>query len=169
MKAFTHIVVPTDFSATARDALSMACDMAAGAAARISLIHVIGDEWREPCVQRELEEHARAQLTALAADEQFSGVKVQPVLMSGAVHAEIGRYIENHGADLMVVGSHGHGPVRRFLLGSVADRLVRSARCPVLVVPHEQLRGTNAATHEPIAETAAAVNAADHARVDGKH
>jgi nucleotide-binding universal stress UspA family protein len=140
MDAFRHIVVPTDFSATARGALRLACAMAAGSPARISLIHVIHDEWREPCVQRELEEHSHAQLAALAAEEQVRGVPVEPVLMSGTTHAEVGRYVEKHGADLMVVGSHGHGLVRRFLLGSVADRLIRTARCPVLVVPHESLR-----------------------------
>jgi hypothetical protein len=46
----------------------------------------------------------------------------------------------------MVVGTHGHGPVRCFLLGSVAERLIRMARCPVLAVPHETLRAKPAAT-----------------------
>jgi nucleotide-binding universal stress UspA family protein len=140
MKTFNHIVVPTDFSATARDALRMACAIATGSPAKISLIHVIRDVWREPCVQRDLEQEAWARLRALVAEEQFGGVPVQPVLMFGAAHAEVGRYVEDNAADLMVVGSHGHGLVRRFLLGSVADRLIHTAPCPALVVPHESLR-----------------------------
>jgi hypothetical protein len=46
----------------------------------------------------------------------------------------------DHHADLIVVGSHGHGAVRRFLLGSVADRVFKSSACPVMVVPHGALR-----------------------------
>ena len=142
MKTFNHIVVPTDFSATAGDAFRMACAMAAGSAATISLIHVIADVWREPCMQRDVEQRAIDRLNSLAAEAQRSGLTVRPVLMFGTAHAEVGRYIENHGADLMIVGSHGLGPVRRFLLGSVADRLIRTASCPVLLVPHESLRET---------------------------
>jgi hypothetical protein len=44
----------------------------------------------------------------------------------------------------VVLGSHGHGLVRRFLLGSVADKVVRQASCAVLIVPHRTLRGATA-------------------------
>lgn len=165
MKTFNHIVVPTDFSATARDALRMACAMAAGSAARISLIHVIADVWREPCVQREVEQQAIDRLSSLAAEAQRSGLTVRPVLMFGTAHAEVGRYIEAHGADLIIVGSHGLGLIRRFLLGSVADRLIRTAGCPVLLIPHESLCGTHASADETIPALAAA-DATDHASVD---
>lgn len=140
MNTFNHIVVPTDFSATARDAFRMACAIATGSRAKISLIHVISDVWREPCIQREVEENAHARLRALVAEEQSSGVPVRPTVLFGTPHAEVGRYVDNYGADLMVVGTHGQGLVRRFLIGSVADRLVRTARCPVLVVPPASLR-----------------------------
>jgi nucleotide-binding universal stress UspA family protein len=55
---------------------------------------------------------------------------------------EIAQYAASHGADLIVVGTHGYGPVRRLVLGSVADRVVRLAPCPVLTVPHHTLRAT---------------------------
>lgn len=164
MHTFTHIVVPTDFSATARDALRMACALAAGSRARVTMIHVLRDVWREPCFQRELEQLSMARLKALADEEQASGVLVNPVLMSGVVHAEVGRYVADHDADLMVVGSHGYGVVHRFLLGSAADRLIRTARCPILVVPHESLR-----VKAPVVEetaTAAIGAAMDHAAAD---
>jgi nucleotide-binding universal stress UspA family protein len=48
---------------------------------------------------------------------------------------EILRYAKRHPIDLIVVGTHGHAGATRELLGNVADRVVRSARCPVLVVP----------------------------------
>jgi nucleotide-binding universal stress UspA family protein len=56
---------------------------------------------------------------------------------------EIAQYAASHGADLIVVGTHGYGPVRRLVLGSVADRVVRMAPCPVLTVPHHALRATS--------------------------
>ena len=150
MKTFNHIVVPTDFSDTARDALRMACAIAKGTPAAISLVHVVPDVWRQPWIaeagieiaeiQRDMEKDAHARLNALAAEEEFGGVTVQPVVLIGAPPAAIGAWIDTHGTDLMVVGTHGHGPVRRFLLGSVAERLIRMARCPVLAVPHETLR-----------------------------
>lgn len=163
MKTFKHIVVPTDFSATARDALSMACAIARGTPAKVSLVHVVPDAWRQPWVaeagveiaglQREMEHDAHARLKALAAEEEFNGVPLEPVVLIGAPHVEVGDYLDEHGADLLVVGTHGHGPVRRFLLGSVAERLIRMARCPVLAVPHEHLRVLPAAA--PTAEARA--------------
>jgi nucleotide-binding universal stress UspA family protein len=165
MKTFKHIVVPTDFSATARDALSMACAIAKGTPAKISLVYVVPDAWRQPWVaeagieiaglQKEMEQDAHARLEALAAGQECSGVDVEPVVLIGAPHVEIGDYLDRHGADLMVVGTHGHGPVRRFLLGSVAERLIRMARCPVLAVPHEHLRASPAAEREAIPAAAA--------------
>jgi nucleotide-binding universal stress UspA family protein len=166
MKTFNHIVVPTDFSATARDALRMACAIARGTPAKISLVHVVADVWRQPWVaeagieiaglQREMDDDAHKRLEALAAEEEFRGVPVQPVVLIGAPPVEVANYVDTQGADLMVVGTHGHGPVRRFLLGSVAERLIRMARCPVLAVPHESLRGKPAAAHEASMASAAA-------------
>jgi nucleotide-binding universal stress UspA family protein len=175
MKTFTHIVVPTDFSATARDALSMACAMARGTAAKISLVHVVPDVWRQPWVaeagielaglQREMDDDAQKRLQALAAEEEFRGVPVRPVVLVGAPHVEVADYVDTHGVDLIIVGTHGHGPARRFLLGSVAERLIRMARCPVLAIPHETLRGKPAEAHEasPAAAAAGAASAADRA------
>ena len=55
---------------------------------------------------------------------------------------EIVRRAEERGADLAVVGSHGRGVIRRFLLGSVAERVLREAGCPVMIVPDRALRAT---------------------------
>ena len=64
----------------------------------------------------------------------------------GAPANEIVRYADEHRANVVVLGSHGHGLVRRFLLGSVADKLVRQAPCAVLVVPHRTLLHGGAGT-----------------------
>ena len=52
------------------------------------------------------------------------------------------RHAAERGADLLVLGSHGHGVIRRFLLGSVAERVLREAGCPVMIVPDRVLRAT---------------------------
>ena len=62
----------------------------------------------------------------------------------GPAAFEIVRRAEERGADLLVVGSHGRGAIRRFLLGSVAERVLREAGCPVMIVPDRALRGTAA-------------------------
>jgi nucleotide-binding universal stress UspA family protein len=163
MKTFNHIVVPTDFSATARDALRMARALALGTRARVSIVHVVPDVWRQPWIaeaggevvgiQREWEKDAHDRLAALVAEETFGDAEVQTVVRIGAPHAEIAAYAESQHADLIVLGTHGHGPVHRFLLGSVAERLVRTARCPVLAVPHESLR-----VNDPVTEPSVPAN-----------
>ena len=66
----------------------------------------------------------------LPASKSVLGVKV------GSPLVEIVRYAQEHSVDLIVMGTHGHGPVAHMLLGSVADNVIRRAPCPVLTVRH---------------------------------
>ena len=59
-------------------------------------------------------------------------------MVQGAPFLEIVQYAENEDCDLIVIGTHGHGPVQNMLLGSAADKVVRKAKCPVLVVRPDQ-------------------------------
>jgi nucleotide-binding universal stress UspA family protein len=63
------------------------------------------------------------------------GIHVEPVMLSGRAVAAVLEFAERVAADLVVAGSHSHGRLERFLLGSVSTGLVRDAGCPVLVVP----------------------------------
>ncbi len=56
----------------------------------------------------------------------------------GSPHVEIVRYAARHSIDLIVLGTHGRGPLGHMLLGSVAERVVRTAPCPVLTIRHPQ-------------------------------
>ena len=60
--------------------------------------------------------------------------QVQPEVLVGPPATEIVRYAREHGIDLIVVGTHGRGPIRRAFVGSVAERVLREAACPVLIV-----------------------------------
>jgi nucleotide-binding universal stress UspA family protein len=151
MSPFHTIVAAVDFSETSTDTIDAALELARGQQDRLHLLHVVaevlqtpgiteapGVDWAE--VQRAFVDEARTRLAALAAAARLDPQRVTMAVESGPAAPEIVRYANEHGADAIVLGSHGHGLVRRFLLGSVADRVVRQASCPVLVVPHRTLR-----------------------------
>lgn len=61
---------------------------------------------------------------------------VETLVVEGAPATEVVRVAKEHACDLIVIGSHGRGGLSRMILGSVADRVVRTAHCPVMVVAH---------------------------------
>lgn len=169
MKTFNHILVPTDFSETARDALRMARDVAKDTQARLTIANVVPDVWQQAWVaeaglevagvQEAWVEGGKNRLKVLADEEGMRGANVSIVVLIGTPHTAITEYADTHNADLMVVGTHGHGPIRRFMLGSVAERVIRAAHCPVLAVPHESLRASPPVTREPAAAEMSAAGA----------
>ena len=68
--------------------------------------------------------------------------RVSLQVIVGPAACAIVRYAGERGADLLVLGSHGRGVIRRFLLGSVAERVLREAGCPVMIVPDRVLHAT---------------------------
>jgi nucleotide-binding universal stress UspA family protein len=64
-----------------------------------------------------------------------AGVAAEPLALSGRAQDVIVEVAQSRGVDLIVMGTHGRTGVRHLLLGSVAERVVRAAPCPVLVVP----------------------------------
>ena len=158
MTRFHTVVVALDFSDSGADALDAALALTSGdATARMHLLHVVPDPvpqiWSDEMPQVDLRgieqawrDGALTQLAALAAQRALPPDGVVTAVSTGSPAEEIARYAGAHGADAIVLGSHGHGLVRRFLLGSVADRLVRVAPCPVLIVPHRALRAAETPT-----------------------
>lgn len=141
------ILVPVDFSPSSKRALRYALDFAPRLSATIEGIYVweppraFGADvmlWSEkPGVS--LIDHARS--TARARfDELFdelglSGERVPPVhIASGHPGDVIAHYAKEHGFDMIVMGTRGVGAFEKLLLGSVAQRVVRAAPCPVLTV-----------------------------------
>jgi nucleotide-binding universal stress UspA family protein len=151
MSAFRTIVVATDFSDTSREALDVALSIARDSGSQIHLLHVIPDPLRQPWMvepagldfrelQRLWTQEARRQLDALTTGRNLDPHRVLTAIAIGSAAAEIVRYATDHHADLILLGTHGYGAVRRFLLGSVAERVLRQAQSPVLIVPHRTLR-----------------------------
>ncbi len=153
MHAFHTIVVAVDFSETSTDTIEMAVELARDQPHRIHLLHVVADvhrtlgvteapgvDWAE--VQRGLIDQGRTRLVELASACRLDPRQVTIAVETGTAVAGILRYADEHDAQMLVLGSHGHGIVRRVMLGSVAERVLRLARCPVVLVPHRLLRLT---------------------------
>jgi nucleotide-binding universal stress UspA family protein len=119
-----EVLVATDFSEIAEEAVRAARQHAERFGARLHLLHVL----------ETAEGDAGERLARLG---QGPGATI-PVLVrapAGDPAHEIARYAREHGVDLIVIGTHGRTGVSRALLGSVAERVIRTAPCPVLAVP----------------------------------
>lgn len=139
--AITTILVPTDFSEYSRQALSYAEILAKTFDAKIVLIHVIDTvsyavtesvQWTE--VYARLEATIQPMLDGLIREAEKRGVAAESKLTQGVPYDQIVKTAENVNADLVVMATHGRTGMPHVLLGSVAERVLRLARCPVLTV-----------------------------------
>jgi len=85
--------------------------------------------------RRGLERHTVAELQARIPDEARAGCRIEEHVRFGQAHREILSVAEEENADLIVMGSHGRGALERIVFGSTVRKVIRAARCPVLVVP----------------------------------
>jgi nucleotide-binding universal stress UspA family protein len=141
-----RILVPTDFSDGAKRALTMAIKFAKLLRAAIDLVHVqpmpayipvptIPGATPLPPPTPEAAQGIQDSLGVLAVDVRDSGLECQTKSVEGNPGDEIVDYAAKIGADLIVMGSHGRTGLRRILLGSVAEKVLHRATCPVLIVP----------------------------------
>jgi nucleotide-binding universal stress UspA family protein len=149
MIALNKIVVATDFGDAANVALDYGRELARTFGASLELLHVCdnaftrlgADGYLADCgaLQRDIEAGARQQLDRLLNDEDRAQLKAKAVMMtSNAPALAIVNYAAESRADIIVMGTHGHGAVTHLLVGSVAERVVRLAPCPVLTVRHPE-------------------------------
>lgn len=147
MLSLKTILVPTDFSDASQAALEYARGLAEKFGASLHVLHVLEDlaahAWTTevyvaalPGVHEEMERQAQERLGALFTEEERGRFHVRSALRLGSPFVEIIRYARDEHADLIVMGTHGRGAIAHMLLGSVAERVVRKAACPVLTVRH---------------------------------
>jgi nucleotide-binding universal stress UspA family protein len=119
------IVFATDFSRCSAVAAKVAADFARTLNARLHVLHVT------------LAVAGKKHVDGLKAlkEEMPAHVQVVTAVETGSPAAQIVRYAQSVGADLIILGTHGRTGVSRAILGSVAERVVRTAGCPVLAVP----------------------------------
>jgi nucleotide-binding universal stress UspA family protein len=129
------ILHPTDFSEVSDAAFRLACGLAADHNSRLVILHVV------PPPQSHGEVVARRQDDGYHADlwrmlehlrPEGNAVSVERRLEDGDAAETILRVAEEEAADVIVLGTHGRGAFGKLLLGSVADKVVRRAPCPVL-------------------------------------
>ncbi|RME76080.1 MAG: universal stress protein, partial [Planctomycetota bacterium] len=144
MLKLERILVPIDFSPTARRALEAAAQLARLAGGKLYVLHVLDTRGLEVAASEGFFEYvnvvdamrrgAEQELRALVDELQLGEVVAKCVVDEGTPTSAIRRAIDDHGVGLVVMGTHGRSGVVRWLLGSVAEKTVRTAPCPVLVV-----------------------------------
>jgi len=144
-----NILVPTDFEHTSAHALTYARELARLFNATIHILHVVDDVFALPGgtegtlaafpqLQRQLQETAHTQVEQLMTeDERKAGTRAVVVTSSTPAQSVVD-YARDAHIDLIVMGTHGRGGAPAFLIGSVAERVVRTAPCPVLTVRHPE-------------------------------
>ena len=143
------ILVATDFEESSEAALTYGRDLARGFDAALHVLHVVQNVYTQfgteayvsvlPDLQRDVEEAARMRLEALLSEEDRTALHATPVIRtSGTPAAAIVEYANDAKIDLIIMGTHGRGAVAHMLMGSVAERVVRTAPCPVLTVRHPE-------------------------------
>ena len=140
-----RMLCASDFSPASRPALRLAQELARALKAKLILFHayeasvpIANGGYLPPSVMQQMltatRDAAAQSLKRLARSKQVKGGRISTLLAEGPAAAAIVRAAKRNRIDLVVMGTHGRTGVRRLLMGSVADRVIRTASCPVLVV-----------------------------------
>ncbi|MBI4391071.1 MAG: universal stress protein [candidate division NC10 bacterium] len=152
MQEVKRILVATDLSPASEPALRSAAALAIRMDAALLLLHVLPEreleelgrshQPRHPVdlIYSDLEVSVREQYRRAVPDEVRRFLHTEVLVVPGVPAEEIGRTATLKGADLIVTGTHGRTGLRRVLMGSVAEQVLRTASCPVLTVRPLELR-----------------------------
>ena len=148
---FTKILVPVDFSPCSEEAFRIALTLARTFQAELLLLHVIDTKSLAVFNQlgllavpsdaqgqkRRLRHHARLNARRLLESESAKGVTVTRIVVEGGPFVEIAKTVRTEKVDLVVMGSYGgrSDNMEKIFFGSTAEKVVRTAGCPVLTVP----------------------------------
>lgn len=146
MLPFKKILSPTDFSEPSSHALKVAQELALASNAEIILIHVVspipivsspGDMQGvdTAMVLEQMLAHAREAMDRMVGEMPGEKLSVRSLVFTGSPGDEIARAASEEAVDLIVIATHGFTGWRRFVFGSVTERVVRLAPCPVLTIP----------------------------------
>ena len=138
---FKHVLIATDFSAASERALAYALPMVRRYGSMVSIVHAILPETRESItwdpLPRELDRQrleAEQQMGHLTEEARVKDLNPHMVLEQGPVWDVLSSIIQRENTDLLVLGTHGRGGLKKLALGSVAEEALRLAPCPVLTI-----------------------------------
>jgi nucleotide-binding universal stress UspA family protein len=150
MMRLKRILVATDFGEAAHVALTYGRELARTFGATLDVLHVADNFFARgfagegyiaayPQMQSDVEDAAAKNLAALLSDEDRAVLGATAIVRSSTAPAlTIVDYASDTSVDLIVMGTHGRGAMAHLLMGSVAERVVRMAPCPVLTVRHPE-------------------------------
>ena len=141
-----HILVPVDFSAPARKAVAYAVAFARQFHARLTLLHVMEmsfagtgmAEIEVPLLENEIRQNALQEMETLCKEALDPSVPSSTQIRIGRPWHEICLAAKELNVDLLIVGTHGYTGLTHVVMGSTAERVVRHAPCPVLVVREKE-------------------------------
>ncbi len=150
MISLSKILVPTDHSDTSLKALDYALEFARAYQAEVYLLTVVDERYMtymsltaedknsSASLEDKMVAHMNRELDSIIASKKAGNVKIIKKILTGHPSEEIIRFSDDINADLIILGTHGHSGVSRMLIGSVAERVVRRAKRPVLVVRRDE-------------------------------
>ena len=138
-----NILAPTDFSEVSNSAAAYAAKLAVATGARLHLHHVVPDAMGGKTMietphfahaMDDAEKEGATKLNALLSEDERANLSLTSYVGFGPPADQITEYAAKHGIDLIVMGTHGRSGLEKMWLGSVTEKVLRQANCPVLVV-----------------------------------
>ena len=139
---FRHILAPTDFSEYSKQAVASALELAKKFGAKLSILHVVElppypvegyvPPSLTPTFLEDLERQASQELAQVVPEAESAGVEVARLVAVGSPYRKIIDMAEAEQVDLIVMATAGRTGFSRLVMGSIAERVVRTASCPVL-------------------------------------
>lgn len=164
MPTIKHILFPYDFSKRCSAAVPFVKALAQHFGARVTLISVVAPLWQAtmtdpagsvPINMEQLQKDLAARLAGALVSE-LSGIEVERITQMGDPGEQIKEYCNAEGVDLVMMPTHGYGPFRALLLGSVTSKVLHDAECPVWTAAH--VEKPEAGSHLPIRRILCAVD-----------
>jgi len=137
MNTIKNILVPTDFSETSNAALNYGIGLVRAFGAQLYLLHVqggTGENFEANFPVGRFEAGPREYVNTFLSPQEIARLRPEYAVRTGTPAAQIVRYADVRNVDLIVMGTHGRSGVAHLLMGSVAEQVMRTAPCPVLLV-----------------------------------
>lgn len=147
---FTKILVPTDFSESARYALPFANDLAKKYGASLQILHIVEPivapvdfawgTYSYPDIEKQLGGYVEESLARIVKEQIPQDISVDTTTLYGKPWREIVAFAREYQNDLIVMATHGLSGLSHALYGSTAEKVIRKAHCPVLTVRHPDVK-----------------------------
>jgi nucleotide-binding universal stress UspA family protein len=152
MLPIKKICCPTDFSEPSQEALKVACEMATHFAAELILVHVVTPipvipihddptSFNLPLYEKEMEQSAVKALKKIQQEKVSESIQSRTMVIQGDPATQIVNLADTENMDMIIIATHGFTGWRKFMFGSVTEKVIRYANCPVLsirVLPQQE-------------------------------